>query len=120
MGRGTRVACLAEAAVSEYGKVSVPKLTIAVDPGIAIDPGSIHSQTEGGAIWGLSNLPFNKIDVVGGGTAQGNLDTTPGAVGEPGSFIVYGVVGNAASRASGVKQYSYPFRTVDLIPSPNP
>ena len=78
--------------------------------------------------------------MVGGGTAQANLDTThflrfneapqvdvaiistdntPGAVGEPGSFIVYGAVGNAVSRASGVKQYSYPFRPVDLIPNPN-
>jgi hypothetical protein len=41
-------------------------------------------------------------------------------IGEPGSFVVYGAVGNAVSRASGVKQYRYPFRPIDLIPSPNP
>jgi len=137
----TRIACLAEATVSEDGKITVNRITTAIDPGIVVDPGSVHSQTEGGAIWGLSNFLHGKIDVVGGGTAQANLDTThffrineaprvdvavlstdntPGAVGEPGSFIVYGAVGNAVSRASGVKQYRYPFNAVDLIPNPNP
>jgi isoquinoline 1-oxidoreductase alpha subunit len=37
-----------------------------------------------------------------------------------GSLIVYGAVGNAVSRASGVKQYSYPIKALNLIPSPNP
>jgi hypothetical protein len=37
-----------------------------------------------------------------------------------GSLIVYEAAGNAASRASGIKQYSYPFNTLDLIPRPKP
>jgi isoquinoline 1-oxidoreductase beta subunit len=138
----TRVACLAEVSVSDKGKITIDRITIAVDPGIAIDPGSIHAQVEGGAIFGLSNLLYGGIDIIGGGTAQANLDTTkylrfneapkkidvaiistenhPGAIGEPGSLIVYGAVGNAVSRASGVKQYSYPIKALNLIPSPNP
>ena len=108
---------------------------------MAIDPGSLHNQTEGGAIFGLSNLLHGGVTVVGGGTAQANLDTTkyfrmpdapeieviliptdnpPGAAGELGTIVVYGAVGNAVSRASGVKQFHYPFEEVDLIPSPNP
>jgi CO/xanthine dehydrogenase Mo-binding subunit len=43
-----------------------------------------------------------------------------GAGNEPGSLIVYGAVANAVSRASGFKQYSYPIKALDLIPSPNP
>ena len=109
------------------------------DPGIVVDPGSVHSQIEGGVIFGLSNLLHGGIDIVGGGTAQANLDTThflrfnevpeidialistdnrPGALGEIGTIGVAGAVANALSRATGVGQYRYPFEAVDLIPSP--
>ncbi|HEY7066655.1 MAG TPA: molybdopterin cofactor-binding domain-containing protein [Chloroflexota bacterium] len=137
----TRVACIVEATVSSEGAVRVDKITTAVDPGVVIDPGSVHGQVEGGTIFGLSNLLYGGVDIVGGGTVQANLDTTkfvrmnevpeidiglistdnpPGALGEPGSLVLYGALANALSRASGARQYSYPFRAVDLIPSPNP
>jgi len=137
----TRFACIAEANVTPAGKITVSRLTVVADPGIVVDPGSVHGQIEGGAIFGLSNLLHGGIDIVGGGTAQANLDTThflrfnevpeidialistdntPGALGEIGTIAVAGAVGNALSRASGVGQYKFPFEPVDLIPSPNP
>jgi isoquinoline 1-oxidoreductase beta subunit len=136
----TRFACIAEASVTPAGKIAVTRLTFAVDPGIVVDPGSVHGQVEGGAIFGLSNLLYGGIDIVGGGTAQANLDTThflrfnevpeidialvstdnrPGALGEIGTIGVAGAVANALSRATGVGQYRFPFEAVDLIPSPN-
>jgi isoquinoline 1-oxidoreductase beta subunit len=136
----TRFACIAEASVTSAGKITVSRVTVVADPGIVVDPGSCHGQIEGGAIFGLSNLLHGGIDIVRGGTAQANLDTThflrfnevpeidialistdntPGALGEIGTIAVAGAVGNALSRASGVGQYKYPFESVDLIPSPN-
>ena len=136
----SRFACIAEASVTSAGKITVSRVTVVADPGIVVDPGSVHGQIEGGAIFGLSNLLHGGIDIVGGGTAQANLDTThflrfnevpeidialistdntPGALGEIGTIAVAGAVGNALSRASGVGQYKYPFEPVDLIPSPN-
>jgi len=136
----TRFAGIAEASVTAAGKITVNKVTVVVDPGIVVDPGSVRSQIEGGVIFGLSNLLHGGIDIVGGGTAQANLDTThflrfnevpeidvalistdnnPGALGEIGVISVAGAVANALSRASGVGQYKFPFEAVDLIPSPN-
>jgi isoquinoline 1-oxidoreductase beta subunit len=136
----TRFACIAEASVTPAGKITVTRVTVATDPGIVVDPGSCESQIEGGAIFGISNLLHGGIDIVGGGTAQANLDTThflrfnevpeidialistdnrPGALGEIGTIGVMGSVANAVSRATGVGQYKYPFEAVDLIPSPN-
>jgi len=136
----TRFACISEASVTPAGKITVTRVTVVTDPGIVVDPGSCHSQIEGGAIFGISNLLHGGIDIVGGGTAQANLDTThflrfnevpeidialistdntPGALGEIGTIGVMGSVANAVSRATGVAQYKYPFEAVDLIPSPN-
>jgi isoquinoline 1-oxidoreductase beta subunit len=136
----TRYAAISEASVTAEGKITVSRVTVAVDPGIIVDPGSVRSQVEGGVIFGLSNLLHGGIDIVGGGTAQANLDTThflrfnevpeidvvlvstdnhPGALGEIGTISVAGSVANALSRASGVGQYKFPFEAVDLIPNPN-
>jgi len=136
----TRFACVAEASVTPAGKITVTRVTVVADPGIVVDPGSCHGQIEGGAIFGISNLLHGGIDIVGGGTAQANLDTThflrfnevpeidialistdnrPGALGEIGTIGVAGAVANALSRATGVGQYKFPFEAVDLIPSPN-
>ena len=136
----TRFACIAEASVTPAGKITVSRVTVVTDPGIVVDPGSVHGQIEGGVIFGLSSLLHGGIDIVGGGTAQANLDTThflrfnevpeidialistdnrPGALGEIGTIGVAGAVANALSRATGVGQYKFPFEAVDLIPSPN-
>jgi isoquinoline 1-oxidoreductase beta subunit len=136
----SRFACIAEASVTPAGKITVSRVTVVADPGVVVDPGSCHGQIEGGAIFGLSNLLHGGIDIVGGGTAQANLETThylrfnevpeidialistdnkPGAMGEIGTIAVAGAVANALSRATGVGQYKFPFEPVDLIPSPN-
>jgi isoquinoline 1-oxidoreductase subunit beta len=136
----SRFACIAEASVTPAGTITVTRVTVVADPGIVVDPGSVHGQIEGGAIFGLSSVLHGGIDIVGGGTAQANLDTThflrfnevpeidialistdnkPGALGEIGTIAVAGAVANALSRATGVGQYKFPFEAVDLIPSPN-
>ena len=123
------------------GKITVSRVTVVTDPGIVVDPGSVHGQIEGGAIFGLSNLLHGGIDIVGGGTAQANLDTThflrfnevpeidialistdnkPGALGEIGTIGVVGSVANAVSRATGVGQSRVPVRGGGSDPESEP
>ena len=53
---GTYWACVCQVSVTpNTGKVAVEKYTIAVDPGIVINPMQLKRQIEGGAVMGLSH-----------------------------------------------------------------
>ncbi len=48
-------ACVARVHVDRStGKVTVEKLTLAIDAGTIVDPDSARAQTEGCILWGLS------------------------------------------------------------------
>jgi nicotinate dehydrogenase subunit B len=52
---GTYWACVCQIAVTpSTGKIAVEKYTIAVDPGIVINPAQLKRQVEGGAVMGIS------------------------------------------------------------------
>ncbi len=52
---GTYRACVANIAVNmTSGAINVEKMTLAVDPGIVINPLQLKRQVEGGAVMGLS------------------------------------------------------------------
>jgi CO/xanthine dehydrogenase Mo-binding subunit len=52
---GTYWACVCHIAVTpSTGAISVEKYTMAVDPGIVINPMQLKRQVEGGAIMGIS------------------------------------------------------------------
>lgn len=54
-------ACVCEVAVDrESGKVGVRRYTVAVDPGIVINPLQLKRQIEGGAVMGLSRALFDE------------------------------------------------------------
>jgi len=54
-------ACVCEIVVDrESGRVSVQKYTVAVDPGIVINPLQLRRQIEGGAVMGLSRALFDE------------------------------------------------------------
>ncbi len=52
---GTYWACVAHIAVdTTSGVIKVEKITVAVDPGIVVNPAQLRRQVEGGAVMGVS------------------------------------------------------------------
>jgi nicotinate dehydrogenase subunit B len=59
---GSYWACVCQIAVTpNTGKIVVEKYTIAVDPGIVINPMQLKRQVEGGAVMGISHALFEEV-----------------------------------------------------------
>ena len=59
---GTYWACACHIVVTpSTGKVVVEKYTIAVDPGIIVNPAQLKRQVEGGAVMGVSHALFEEV-----------------------------------------------------------
>src|SRR5579864_6861320 len=59
---GTYWACVCQIAVTpSTGKIVVEKYTIAVDPGIVVNPMQLKRQVEGGATMGISHALFEEV-----------------------------------------------------------
>ena len=121
----TWVAGVAEVTVDpETGKFSINKITIAMDPGIAVNPRNIEAQIRGSALWGASQIMSEKLTLKNGSFEQSNfheyqpirlaqvpeIDVTiiesnhhPAGVGEPASTIVAPAVANAIANAVGAR-----------------
>ena len=61
---GTYWACVCEIAVTpSTGAIAVEKYTIAVDPGIVVNPAQLKRQVEGGAMMGISHALYEEAHV---------------------------------------------------------
>ena len=59
---GTYWACVCQIAVTpSTGKIVVEKYTIAVDPGIVVNPTQLKRNVEGGAVMGISHALFEEV-----------------------------------------------------------
>ena len=59
---GTYWACVCHIAVTpSTGEIVVEKCTMAVDPGIVINPAQLKRQVEGGVVMGVSNALFEEV-----------------------------------------------------------
>ena len=59
---GSYWACVCQIAVTpSTGKIVVEKYTIAVDPGIVVNPTGLKRNVEGGAIMGISHALFEEV-----------------------------------------------------------
>jgi CO/xanthine dehydrogenase Mo-binding subunit len=59
---GTYWACVCQIAVTpSTGKIAVEKYTIAVDPGIVVNPMQLKRNVEGGAVMGISHALFEEV-----------------------------------------------------------
>lgn len=59
---GTYWACVCEISVTpSTGAIKVEKYTIAVDPGIVVNPAQLKRQVEGGAVMGISHALFEEM-----------------------------------------------------------
>ena len=68
---GTYWACVAEVAVTpSTGEVKVEKATIAVDPGIVVNPAQLKRQVEGGTVMGVSHALLEEMKFDESGVLQ--------------------------------------------------
>jgi isoquinoline 1-oxidoreductase beta subunit len=131
----TFVAEAAEVAVAPDGRITVEKVTCAVDCGIAVNPDVIVAQMEGGIGYALGAALRNKITLAQGEVEQSNFDSyeplriedmpkvevhivasaaAPTGVGEPGVPALAPAVSNAIFAATGRRLRSLPFADTSL------
>jgi isoquinoline 1-oxidoreductase beta subunit len=71
------VAIVADVSVTQDGKLSIKKLTAAVDCGTIINLSSAEAQVQGAMLDGISAAWFQKITIERGAAAQTNFDDYP-------------------------------------------
>jgi CO/xanthine dehydrogenase Mo-binding subunit len=75
---GTYWACVCEIAVSPgTGNIVVEKYTIAVDPGIVVNPAQLKRQVEGGAVMGISHALLEEAMFDESGITSRDWNTYP-------------------------------------------
>jgi isoquinoline 1-oxidoreductase beta subunit len=132
---GSYVSHVAEVSVAPDGKVTVHKLTCAIDCGIAVNPDQVRAQMEGGAIYALTAVLYGEITVDRGRVQQSNfhdypmlrineapvvethiLDSgqPPGGLGEPGVPTVAPSICNAVYALTGKRIRRLPIRAEEL------
>lgn len=132
----TWVAGVAEVTVDPAtGKYRVNKLTIAMDMGLAINPGNVKAQIMGSALWGTSQVMSERLTYKNGAIEQTNFHEYrpirqvdvpefdieliesgrhPVGVGEPASTVVAPAVANAIFNAVGARVRHMPI-TPDAV-----
>ena len=119
---GSFVAQVAQVAVAADGELRVLRVVCAVDCGVAVNPGTVAAQMEGGIVFGLSAALWGEITVADGRVQQSNFhdyrvmrmaeaprievhvmpsSQAPGGVGEPGTSAAIPAVVNAVFAATG-------------------
>jgi isoquinoline 1-oxidoreductase subunit beta len=122
---GTLIAAVAEVGVDRTsGAVTVPKMWVALDCGIAVQPDSVRAQIEGGLVYGLGFALWERITIKDGQVEQVNFydyhvprinevpeieidlivtDNRPTGVGEAVTSLVAPAIGNAVAALTGVR-----------------
>jgi len=129
------IAVAVEAVVSEGGRITIPRVDIAIDCGPMVNPDRIRSQMEGAVIMGAGIASSAEISFKNGRAEQNNfdsyeltrMDTAPrdirvhllpsndyerplGGVGEPGLPPVAPAIANAVFAATGKRIRQLPIR----------
>jgi len=128
---GSVVAQVAEVKLVD-GQPRVGRVVTAIDCGVAISPGQIAAQMEGGTCYGLSAALFGEITLTDGVVDQTNFDgyrvlrmneaplvethivpsgSAPSGVGEPGTPVIAPAVANALLAATSKATARLPFST---------
>ncbi len=70
-------AVIAQVEVSKDGKLSMPRVDIALDCGLVVSPDRVRAQMEGSVVFGASIALYGEITAKDGAVEQGNFDTYP-------------------------------------------
>jgi isoquinoline 1-oxidoreductase subunit beta len=127
----TLAAGVAEVSVDRAsGRIKVHNVWVAIDAGIAVQPGNIAAQTEGSIVYGLGHVLREKIVIKDGRVQQSNFgdyelarmsdvpnievkvistDNPPTGAGEDGLPVLACAVGNAIATLTGVRLRELPF-----------
>lgn len=135
--QGTTVCTVATVEVTKAGALKVHSLDVAFDTGKILNKDAVHTQLEGGAIFGYNMAMHEELHVKDGRIVEGNYDRYPiaragevpkvnihfggltdhdrfGEIGEPPVGTVGPAIGNAIFAATGKRVRTQPFRTLDL------
>ena len=125
----TYVAVVAQVAVGNDGQVTVPRIDMAVDCGLVVNPDRVRAQLEGAAVMAISNALYSNISAKQGRIEQGNFDdyqvariditpetqsiwwialAPPAGVGEPGVPPTAPAICNAIFAATGKRIRALP------------
>ena len=128
---GTPCAHVVEVSV-EDNEIKVHKVTVVLDPGLAVNPDQVRAQCEGCVIMGMSAVLFEQMKVVDGSLtptiygpyemalmkhAPKEIDVIllqgkdkPGPVGEPPLGPIGAAIANAVKRLTGKRLQSMPLK----------
>jgi isoquinoline 1-oxidoreductase beta subunit len=114
------------------GKIHVPRVWAAIDPGTAVYPDAVHAQVAGAVVFALTAALYGQISLVGGKVQEESFDSYPllridecphietaivatgepiGGVGEPGVPPLAAALANAVFAATGKRVRTLPFPT---------
>jgi len=133
----TWVAGCAEVTVNpQTGAFRINRLTIAMDPGLVVNPMNTKAQVQGAALWGASQVMSERLTFKNGAIEQSNFHDYkvirlaevpvidieliesghhPSGVGEPASTVVAPAVANAIYNAVGVRVRHMPITAEAIL-----
>ncbi len=128
----TYVAAVVEVEVDERGKILIPRVDIALDAGLVINPDRVKSQFEGASVFGATIAMMGEITAANGEIQQSNFhdypvarineaprethvhivssDAPPAGVGEPGVPPIPPAICNAVFAATGKRIRELPLK----------
>lgn len=131
------VAAVVEVEVDQAGKLHIPRVDLAVDPGMIINPDRVKAQFEGAAVFGTSLALMGEITAADGKIIQSNFHNypvarmneaprethvhivasteAPAGVGEPGVPPMAPAICNAIFAATGKRIRELPIKKTKLV-----
>ena len=131
------VAAVVEVVVDDRGRVTIPRVDIAIDAGRIINPERAKSQLEGAAVFGTSLAMMGEITAADGRIVQSNFNNYPVArmpeaplvthvhlvpsnalpagIGEPGVPPIAPAITSAIFAATGKRVRELPIRKTKLV-----
>jgi isoquinoline 1-oxidoreductase subunit beta len=132
----TYVATVVQVEVNPKGELRIPRVDMAVDAGLVVDPMLVRTQFEGAAVFGTSVARTGEITATNGAIDQSNFydypvarineapfqtnvhmvksSAPPGGVGEPGVPPFIAALCNAIYAATGKRVRQLPLSKIDL------